>query len=107
LFVALVLGSHGVEALSVKVEKVFGVVFGAGVVASLKAGAGRGAAEAGCGCDKLHHLQCDLFVATEGWSRRNGRNSDIAHGDSPGWNKKTPRASSKGDAVPMITEKQI
>jgi hypothetical protein len=83
----LATGSYSVEALSVEVDEMFGIVFGTRHGAALEAGArGSGTAKAGCSGDELHHFECDFLIAAQRWHSRDGSNGNIAHGNSPGLN---------------------
>jgi hypothetical protein len=83
--VFLAFGSYGVEALSVEVDKMLGVVFGSRDSVSLEAGAGdSGTAETGCSGDEFHQVKCDFLIAAQRWGRRKGSSGAIAHGNSPG-----------------------
>jgi len=80
-------GSHGVEALTVEVNEMFGVVFGSRHGAALEAGArGSSAAEASGSGDEFHHFERDFLIAAQRWRSRDGSQGDIAHGNSPGLN---------------------
>jgi hypothetical protein len=82
--IALALGSYRVEALAIEVQKMLCIIFGSRNCATLEAGArSSGTSKSGGSSDKLHHVECDLFIATQGWSRGNGNGRDIAHGNSP------------------------
>jgi hypothetical protein len=59
----------------------FGIIFGSGYSATLKAGAGgSGTAKAGSGGNELHHFEGNLFVAAQRRCGRNGLDWTIAHG---------------------------
>jgi len=80
----LALGSYRVEALAIEVKKMLCIIFGSRNSATLKARArSPGTSKPGGSSDKLHHIKCDLFIATQGWWRRNRDGRDIAHGNSP------------------------
>ena len=72
-------GADCIQALSVEVEEMLGVVFGARDGAALKACAGGSdTPEARGRGDELHHLQGDLLIATQR-ERGYGSGGCIAH----------------------------
>jgi hypothetical protein len=81
----LAFGPYGVEALTVEVDKMLGVVFSSRDSVSLEAGAGdSGAAETGCGGDEFHQFKGDFLIAAQRSRRGKGSSGAIAHGNSPG-----------------------